>query len=225
MASRLTSLYQTLKQCIVSIEGIKIKRNKKKMELFGPLHNIEEPEERRLSYGSGMVIHPTGYILTCHHVISGMSLVKVKIGNEKELYQAKLVWSNPKKDIAIIKIISTKKLHSVRFGSSTQTPIGERVFAIGNPFGFDHTLTIGVLGGKNRSLDTENLEYPVLLQTDAALNPGNSGGPLFNSKGYVIGMNAIIIPSYQNMGFAVPVEEFLPEIKRFVANRDEFKNH
>jgi serine protease Do len=215
MTLKLTSLYKRLKGRIVSIEGIK-KKKIKRNDIFLPFPLGEDYEEKKMSFGSGMIIHPDGYILTCNHVVNGMSLIKVKIGKDKNLYQGKLVWSNPEKDIAIVKIISQKKFPIIQFASSKEVPIGEKVFAIGNPFGFDHTLTIGVLGGKNRNLSSENHEYDKLLQTDAALNPGNSGGPLFNSKGKVIGMNAIIISSYQNMGFAIPSDEFLKDIRRFL---------
>ena len=216
MASKLIRLYQKWKNSVVSIEGIKRKKNRR-AEVFSPFHFYGEPEEKKISFGSGMIISRDGYILTCNHVVHEMTNIRVKIGNEKSVYQAKLIWANPKKDVAIIQIATKKELQAVKFSSSLDTPIGDQVFAIGNPFGFEHTLTSGVLGGRKRSLETEKLDYPVLIQTDAALNPGNSGGPLFNSKGRVIGMNAIIIPNYQNMGFSIPVEQFYHDIKRFIS--------
>lgn len=214
MSASLISLFQRLKQCIVSIEGIKnIVRESQPTFRFQRIP--VETEEKKITYGSGMIIHPDGYILTCHHVVKDMSTIRLKLGKNKSVYQGKVIGAEPSKDLAIVKISPNRKLPTVQFALSSRTPIGEAVFAIGNPFGFDYTLTRGVLSGKNRTLFTENNEYKHVLQTDAALNPGNSGGPLFNSKGKVIGMNAIIIPSYQNMGFAIPVEDFLPLIKRY----------
>jgi serine protease Do len=213
MSVSLSRMYHRLKHSIVSIEGMKQSRTRQR-EPFSPFMLPYGTEEKKMSYGSGVVIHPQGYILTCHHVVQGMTVIKVKLGKNKELYQGKLIWAKADKDIAVVQISPKKELTAVRFGSSKRTVIGEKVFAIGNPFGFDHTLTSGVLSGKNRNVATEDRDYKVVLQTDTALNPGNSGGPLFNSKGKVIGINAVIIPSFQNMGFAIPTEEFLPYIKR-----------
>lgn len=208
-------MYHTLKNSIVSIEGIKEGQSRRQRGMV-PFGIPYELEERKMSYGSGVVIHPYGYILTCSHVVESMNVIRIKIGKDETLYQGKLAWSKPEKDIAVVKIQPKKRLRAVSFGSSKKVTVGERVFAIGNPFGFDHTLTTGVISGKNRNIATEEHRYDVVLQTDTALNPGNSGGPLFNSKGKVIGINAVIIPSYQNMGFAIPTEEFLPYIKRFI---------
>lgn len=211
MSTQLSKMYFALRQSVVSIEGVK--RTPFRFESF-PFQLPPSIEEKKISYGSGVIIHPDGKILTCHHVVDKMNTIRVKVGTGKTLYHAKLIWALPEKDLAILKIKPKKRLKAISF--SKRAEIGESVFAIGNPFGFDYTLTTGVISGKNRNISTEEHEYNVVLQTDTALNPGNSGGPLFNSKGKVIGINAVIIPSFQNMGFSIPTEEFMPYIKRFI---------
>lgn len=217
MSRTLSRMYQHLKNSIVSIEGVKSK--KAKQSSYSPFTSPFEKEEKKMSFGSGVIIHPQGYILTCHHVVNGMNMIRIKLGKDKNLFQGKIIWAKEDKDIAVVQISPQKNLLPIQFSPSKHSIVGERVFAIGNPFGFDHTLTSGVLSGKNRSISTEDHNYKVVLQTDTALNPGNSGGPLFNSKGKVIGINAVIIPSYQNMGFAIPTEEFLPYIKAYLPQK------
>jgi serine protease Do len=218
MSRTLSRMYHHLKNSIVSIEGVKSNKTKQNPH-YSPFMTPFEKEEKKISFGSGVIIHPQGYILTCHHVVNGMNMIRIKLGKDKNLFQGKVIWAREDKDIAVVQISPKRNLPTIQFSSSKNSIVGERVFAIGNPFGFDHTLTSGVLSGKNRNISTEDHNYKVVLQTDTALNPGNSGGPLFNSKGKVIGINAVIIPTYQNMGFAIPTEEFLPYIKRFLPHK------
>lgn len=215
MSTRLAKMFEVLKQSIVSIEGMKDGKVRE-IRPFSPFRPSQQVKERKISYGSGVIIHPRGRVLTCHHVVDEMSLIRLKVGADQQLYQGKLIWAHPAKDIALLEIQSNKRFKEINFGSSKKVTVGESVFAIGNPFGFDYTLTTGIISGKNRSISTEEHEYSSVLQTDTALNPGNSGGPLFNAKGQVIGINAVIIPNFQNMGFSIPTEEILPEIKDFL---------
>lgn len=215
MGSRLTDLYRKLKHRVVSNEGIKLDYPHTPPG-FSPFFFPPERSEQKVTFGSGMVIHPKGYILTCYHVVAGLSAINVKCGKNAQLYQGKLVLSWPDEDVALLKIKPTTPLTPVKF--STEARIGEKVFALGNPFGFEHTLTMGVLSGKGRTVSTMNTHYVDMLQTDCTLNPGNSGGPLFNIKGEVIGMNAIIIQSHQSMGFAIPASRFLSLIKKYYLN-------
>lgn len=213
MGGRLTELYRKLKHRVVSIEGINLEHDQE-LSPFPPFfYPPPQRMEHRLTYGSGMVIHSKGYILTCYHVVAGLSSVTVKCGKNAQLYQGRVVLSWPEEDVAILKIKPTAPLASVTF--CTEARIGEKVFALGNPFGFEHTLTMGVLSGKGRTVSTPNNTYVDMLQTDCTLNPGNSGGPLFNLKGQVIGMNAVIIQSHQSMGFAIPARRFLSLIKKY----------
>ncbi|WP_202081013.1 S1C family serine protease [Caldalkalibacillus salinus] len=216
MSSKLPRLYQLLKKSVVSIEGVRGKTHTRGRRMFQPFGPPSHTEEKKMSYGSGVVVHPKGLILTCHHVVEQLDTVRIKLGTERSVYQGKVVWAEPTKDVAIVRIQPQKALRAVQFATSKSVTIGDKVFAIGNPFGFEYTLTTGVLSGKNRNISTEEHEYSVVLQTDTALNPGNSGGPLFNAQGKVIGINAVIIPSFQNMGFAIPTDEFLPLIKKYI---------
>lgn len=210
--ARLTELYRRLKHRVVSIEGINVEYGRD-FSGFSPFFFPPQPSEPSLTYGSGMIIHSKGYILTCYHVVAGLAAVTVKCGKNAQLYQGRVVLTWPEEDVAILKIKPTAPLTPVTFCSEAR--IGEKVFALGNPFGFEHTLTMGVLSGKGRTVSTSNNTYVDMLQTDCTLNPGNSGGPLFNLKGQVIGMNAVIIQSHQSMGFAIPARRILALIKKY----------
>lgn len=161
------------------------------------------PQERQVAgQGSGFLISSDGFLVTNNHVVGGATEIEVKLMDGSE-YPAELVGSDPKTDLALLKIDAGKSLPAVTFGDSEQARVGEWVMAIGNPFGLEATVTVGVLSGKGRVIGAG--PYDDFLQTDASINPGNSGGPLFNLKGEVIGVNTAIIASGQGIGFAVPV--------------------
>lgn len=175
------------------------------------------PRERtQRSLGSGFIIDPKkGYILTNNHVIAGADEIAVRLDDGKE-YNAEVVGRDSKTDLALIK---TKVALDVKagapLGDSDQVQIGEWVMAIGNPFGLERTVTVGILSAKGRVIGAG--PYDDFLQTDAAINPGNSGGPLFNMKGEVIGINTAIVASGQGIGFAIPInmaKELLPQLER-----------
>jgi serine protease Do len=159
------------------------------------------------SLGSGFVVDPKGYIVTNNHVIEGASEIVVNFANGSKLV-AKLVGADTKTDIALLKVEPTKPLKSVAFGDSRKMRIGDWVMAIGNPFGLGGSVSVGIVSARNRNLNAG--PYDNFLQTDAAINRGNSGGPLFNMYGEVVGVNtAIYSPSgggSVGIGFAVPTE-------------------
>src|SRR6185295_2632911 len=140
------------------------------------------------SLGSGFIISQDGYILTNVHVVEAADEITVKL-NDKREFKAKVIGADRRTDIALIKIDSTS-LPAVRFGDPSRLKVGEWVLAIGSPFGFENTVTAGIVSAKGRSLPQEN--YVPFIQTDVAVNPGNSGGPLFNLRGEVIGINSQI---------------------------------
>lgn len=177
-------------------------------DFFGP-----EGESRyRSGSGSGIIISEDGLILTNQHVVDKAENIKVKIdtsvnGNKGETmtYDAKIVGEDRLTDVAILKIEATG-LKAAELGDSDSLKVGEWVIALGNPLGYEHTVTVGVLSAKGRNLPiASDREYPNLLQTDAAINPGNSGGPLANLKGEVIGMNTVMSAQGQGIGFAIPI--------------------
>jgi S1-C subfamily serine protease len=170
--------------------------------------------------GSGSLIDENGHILTNYHVIEDARLLEVTL-SDKSKFKAKVVGADPSNDLAIIKIDPGKKpLEIVRLGSSTSLQVGQKVLAIGNPFGFEGTLTTGIISSLHRSIRATNGKLiDDIIQTDAAINPGNSGGPLLNSLGELIGINtAIISPGgggSVGIGFAVPVntaKKIIPDL-------------
>ncbi|MCD4785038.1 MAG: trypsin-like peptidase domain-containing protein [Candidatus Eremiobacteraeota bacterium] len=192
---------------------------------FGPYEQYYgSPKEKRGS-GSGIIISSDGLILTNQHVIDHAKNITVKVdtsgnGDEKQIreYEAKVVGEDKLTDVAIIKI-EGDNLPAAELGDSDKARVGEWVVAVGNPLGYEHTVTIGVLSAKGRNLPTMfDREYPNLLQTDAAINPGNSGGPLANLDGKVIGMNTIVSASGQGIGFSIPINK-IKKIKDQLINK------
>jgi len=161
-------------------------------------------EYKRTALGSGVIVSPDGYILTNNHVVSGADELKVKLSDKRE-FDAEVKGSDPETEVAVIKI-NAKNLPYARLGNSDKIRVGQWVIAIGNPFGFDRTVTFGIVSAKGRSLGMQT--YEDFIQTDAAINPGNSGGPLVNLRGEVVGINTAIVSrsgGYQGLGFAIPV--------------------
>lgn len=175
----------------------------------------EDDLSKPKSFGTGFVISPHGYLLTNQHIVAHAEQIRVRLPNQ-EVRPARLVWSDPKRDLAILKVTTFRPLKAVTLGSSSQARVGEWVIAIGNPLGLENTVTVGVISAKNRSLKTANHIYDDVIQTDAAINPGNSGGPLFNLYGEVIGMNAAIVRNSQSIGFAIAIDSIKPFLTRFV---------
>jgi len=161
-------------------------------------------EHKEQSLGSGVIVSEDGYIVTNNHVIEKAQEIKVQLTNKRD-YKAKLIGADPKTDIAVIKIEATG-LPALPWGDSTKLRVGEIVFAIGNPFGLNSTVTMGVISAVGRA-NVGIADYEDFIQTDAAINPGNSGGALLNAKGELVGINTAIVSrtgGYQGIGFAVP---------------------
>ncbi|MEW6102957.1 MAG: Do family serine endopeptidase [bacterium] len=161
----------------------------------------KEREYTQQSLGSGFIVNEKGYILTNYHMIKDATKIKVTLLDGRK-FDAKVVGSDPKTDLALIKIDSNG-LPSAKLGDSDKARVGSWAIAIGNPFGFNHTVTIGVISAKERTLHIA--EYENFIQTDASINPGNSGGPLVNIRGEVIGINTAIVGQAQGIGFAIPI--------------------
>jgi serine protease Do len=164
--------------------------------------NIPEQEFKRSGLGSGFIISEDGYVVTNNHVVDKAQDVEVILEDGKK-YKAEIVGKDVKTDIALLKINPEKKLQAVVFGDSDKLRIGDWVVAIGNPFGLGYTVTAGIVSAKGRSLGLSS--YDDFIQTDASLNPGSSGGPLFNQLGDVVGVNTAIVAGGQGIGFAVPI--------------------
>lgn len=156
--------------------------------------------------GTGMIMTGDGYILTNNHVVAGATQLQVMLSNGKQ-YGAKIVGTDPRTDLAVIKVSADEQLPHVTFGDSDKVEVGEWVVAIGHPRGLDQTVTQGIISAKHRKGITDPNTYQDYLQTDAAINPGNSGGPLLNLDGQVIGVNSVIASQSggsEGLGFAIP---------------------
>lgn len=167
------------------------------------------------SVGSGAVIHPSGYIVTNAHVIAQGSDISVTFVDDRTL-PAEIVAADPSIDLAVLKVSASRPLESLKLGSSEDILIGETVVAIGNPLGYGHTVTTGIVSALNRSLEFPDREFGGLIQTDTAINPGNSGGPLLNINAELIGINTAIRGDAQNIGFAIPVKRLWDELPRLL---------
>jgi len=163
------------------------------------------PEREASSLGSGFIISKDGYVVTNYHVIAQADEIIVRLSDRREL-AAELVGIDKRSDVALLKV-EADDLPVLETGSSESLKVGEWVVAIGSPFGFDHSVTAGIVSAKGRSLPSEN--YVPFIQTDVAINPGNSGGPLFNLKGQVVGINSQIFSrtgGFMGVSFAIPID-------------------
>ncbi len=181
-----------------------------------------EPDPRRQyprsSLGSGVIIDGRrGFILTNAHVISQAGKITVTLNDERE-FEAIIVGADRDSDLAVLRIYSRTPLPAVEMGDSSDLMIGEEVIAIGNPFGFSHTVTTGVISAVNRNIRTDNAIYHDFIQTDASINPGNSGGPLLNVNGVLIGVNTAIYAKAQGIGFAIPINKASRVVSDLIAH-------
>jgi S1-C subfamily serine protease len=205
-------LFEKASTSVVYITSISVERDALTMNLF------EIPQ----GAGSGFVWDSRGYIVTNFHVIQNAQAATITLSDQSS-WDAELVGAEPDKDIAVLKVSApSASLTPISIGTSKDLRVGQRVYAIGNPFGFDHTLTMGVISGLGREIKSVT-DRPIqgVIQTDAAINPGNSGGPLLDSSGRLIGMNtAIVSPSgaYSGIGFAVPVDTINRIVPQLIKN-------
>ncbi|MEP7098485.1 MAG: trypsin-like peptidase domain-containing protein, partial [Dokdonella sp.] len=172
---------------------------------FGPM---PQPRDRgtRVSMGSGFIISADGYVLTNNHVVEGADTVTVRLSDRREL-DAKVIGTDSQYDIALLKI-SASGLPVVSVGDSKSVKAGQWVAAIGSPFGFDHSVTAGIVSAIGRNFGASDQQYVPFIQTDVPINRGNSGGPLFNMDGQVIGVNSQIFSNtggFMGVSFAIPI--------------------
>jgi serine protease Do/serine protease DegQ len=201
---------------VVNISTVTTGKGRSPDELFRPFGNepffrdffdrfFEGMPRRRQqnSLGSGLIIDRSGLILTNNHVVKDADEITVRFANKQET-KGKVVGVDPKTDLAVIRVAAKADLPVITLGNSDALRVGDWAIAIGNPFGLDHTLTVGVVSATGRS-EVGIATYENFIQTDASINPGNSGGPLLNIRGEVIGINTAIVASGQGIGFAIPV--------------------
>ncbi len=204
------SIFETNVNSVVHISNIrKVRRGSARGFFF--FHRPSRSKERIEGEGTGFVWDKNGHIVTNYHVIRGGTKFMVKFHKDPKKYEAKLIGSEPNKDIAVLKLVKTpKRLTPVKVGSSDTIKVGQKAIAIGNPFGLDSTITQGIVSAKGRAIrGITGIEIFDMIQTDSSINPGNSGGPLINSRGEVIGVNTMIYShsgTSAGVGFAVPID-------------------
>lgn len=220
-AEAISSVFDTANPSVVEIENYGVVQDTQGSWPFGGRSGQINPRQQSQQQsqsepvlrgsGTGFFFNEDGYILTNEHVIADATELKVTVPGYDEPLVAKLVNANADLDLAVLKVENPDggKFPALALGDSNQTAIGDWVIAIGNPYGLDHSMTVGVLSAKERPItiaeeDGTEHKYEHLLQTDASINPGNSGGPLLNDKGEVIGLNTAVNAEAQGIGFAIP---------------------
>jgi len=210
LSDALSKLVERLRPAVVQV-GVAENRDSEREQ---PTERPFGPDERP-RVGSGFIIHPDGFILTNHHVLVRSPEIEVELfGGEKLM--AAVAGRDARTDLALLKIDPPRPLTAIPLGDSDALKVGELVLAIGNPFGLDYSVTMGVVSRKGRAFGAGG-PYDEYIQTDAAINPGNSGGPLLNLRGEVIGINTATVPG-RHVGFAIPInlaKTLLPELKQF----------
>lgn len=178
------------------------RRSQNYLERFAPDFGSRGRSGPRHSLGSGVIVDSKGYILTNYHVIERASVIKITLDDQTE-YDARIVGTDPKTDVALLKIDAGRPLSAAILGDSERVEVGEWVMAIGSPFGLSHTVTVGVVSAKGRVIGSGPLDD--YIQTDAYINVGNSGGPMVNARGEVVGLNTAIVAESLGVGFAIPI--------------------
>jgi serine protease Do len=177
-----------------------------------------EGESRRVNgMGTGVVVDPRGYAVTNFHVVDGVKRIEVTLASGRTT-SATLVSHDPRTDLAVIKIVTDEPLPVATIGTSSDLMVGETVLALGNAFGYEHTVTRGIVSSLHRNVEVSRTQrYEDLIQTDASINPGNSGGPLVNINGQVIGINVAVRAGAQGIGFAIPIDRVLDIVSRLLS--------
>ncbi len=201
--SAIVEAVATARPAVVNIHG------RKTVPVEYDTQTTAEPGSQVNGMGTGIVIDERGYIVTNYHVVEGVSRIRVTMSDETTAV-AELVANDPKTDLAIIKISTEAPLPVIRFGTSEDLMPGETVVAVGNAYGYEHTVTQGIISALHRTVQVSDYQkYMDLIQTDASINPGNSGGPLLNIDGDMIGINVAVRVGAQGIGFAIPINEAL----------------
>jgi 2-alkenal reductase len=211
----LINLYERVNPSVVSVQAVQSLEDFEHPSLPEGVPTPEFPDEpfRQQGEGSGFVVDTQGHIVTNNHVVANTTELRVTFFDGTTV-PASIVGTDPDSDLAVLRVeVPPESLRPITWGDSDQIRVGQRAVAIGNPFGFENTLTSGILSGLSRSLPAvTGYRIPEIIQTDAAINPGNSGGPLLNSQGEVIGVNSAIVPNFNELGersflgvgFAIP---------------------
>jgi serine protease Do len=221
LSSRKTPIVQVVERvspAVVYVGTVQVVEMRQRVPLYEEFFFGAQDERRAIEgLGSGVIIDPSGIIVTNEHVIRGASEIHVVLADGRQL-DADVIGADADNDLAVLKVTSKTQLPSARLGISSDLMIGETTVAIGSPLGLKKTVTSGVVSALGRSIRNEGRTYNDFIQTDASINPGNSGGPLLNLDGDIIGINSAIIASAQNIGFAIPADK----VRRIVNELTQF---
>ena len=212
--ARVTPLVKAVRSCMESVVNI---HTEKAAPADKESRFLTQKPRRVTGMGTGIVVDERGYIVTNYHVIHDVDQITVTLQNGETLAGRKISFDR-KHDMAIIHIDPTKPLTVMPLGTSSDVMLAEQVFAVGNAFGYEHTVTSGIVSAIGRDVEVDETQsYENLIQTDASINPGNSGGPLLNVNGQVIGINVAIRAGAQRIGFALPIDEARRTIARLLS--------
>lgn len=203
-SSRLTPLVKAVASCRLSVVNL---RGRKTVPVEPGVESNGQKLKQVNGMGTGVVIDSRGYILTNYHVVQGVKVIEVTT-SDRQKTTAQLLAHDPVTDLAILKINTDKPLPTIKIGTSSDLLLAEQVTAVGNAYGYEHTVTVGIISALSRTVQVNDDQiYRNLIQTDAAINPGNSGGPLLNVNGEMIGINVAVRIGAQGIAFAIPVND------------------
>jgi len=220
--TQVVEVVDRVKACVVNIHS---ERSVSDNKPFNPRTDLAQTQHRVNGMGTGIVIDPRGYLITNYHVVDDVYLLRVRLHDGTSL-PAKIIARDPENDLAVLKIDPVKPLPVIPLGTSSDLMLAEPVIAIGNAFGYEHTVTTGIVSALKRDVTlNKEVSYKSLIQTSAGINPGNSGGPLLNVHGELIGVNVAIRANAQNIAFALPIDQVLKTTADMIASRKRGQSH
>ncbi|WP_162136277.1 trypsin-like peptidase domain-containing protein [Zavarzinella formosa] len=215
--TQVVEVVERVKACVVNIHSERTVSDAKSP--FNSAKDLALTQHRVNGMGTGIVIDPRGYLITNYHVVDDVYLLRVRLHDGTSL-PAKIIARDPENDLAVLKIDPAKPLPVIPLGTSSDLMLAEPVIAIGNAFGYEHTVTTGIVSALKRDVTlNKEVSYKSLIQTSAGINPGNSGGPLLNVHGELIGVNVAIRANAQNIAFALPIDQVLKTTSEMLAVR------
>ena len=208
----ITDVVRKVKGAVVNIQSEKPSHAEEYSILGSSKNNVN-------GMGTGIIIDPRGYIITNNHVVEDVTSLRIRLSDGTS-FTAQVLARDPEHDLALIKVDSKKPLPVIQLGTASDLMVGETVIAIGNAFGYEHTVTVGVVSATKRDVSlNKEISYKSLIQTDASINPGNSGGPLVNIHGELVGVNVAIRAGAQGIGFAIPVDTMVKVSGELMGNK------
>lgn len=211
----LVPIYRKCRRGIVDIQAIRERTEPAFPQSFFDFMPPPERRQEMAAFGTGFVVNRKGWILTSDHVVRDAREIRIGLHNGKKC-SAKVVWNDKEHDIALLEVEGSPPLQPLPLGSSRRSEVGEFVLSIGNPLGLENSLTSGVISRKHKSVAVSDKDLDDVIQTDCAINPGSSGGPLINLKGEVIGMNAFMAKNKNGLGFALGIDGIKSRIREYL---------